>query len=48
MAVAHQLVHTGGGDGHAELVVLDLAGIPTSTSITVLDSGEGTPRVSAT
>lgn len=26
VAVAHQLVHTGGGDGHPELVVLDLAG----------------------
>jgi hypothetical protein len=26
VAVAHQLVHAGGGDGHPELVVLDLAG----------------------
>ena len=26
VAMAHQLVHAGGGDGHPELVVLDLAG----------------------
>ncbi|GAB3171580.1 hypothetical protein GCM10027162_12860 [Streptomyces incanus] len=26
VAVAHQLVHAGRGDGHPELVVLDLAG----------------------
>ncbi|GAA3497034.1 hypothetical protein GCM10019016_041350 [Streptomyces prasinosporus] len=26
VAVAHELVHAGGGDGHPELVVLDLAG----------------------